>query len=104
MSKPKCDQCDSATIQGVYCHETGCVNAKKVWNEEEQKWVDPPFECEQCGDTMDEYYLYDGEKICSSCYDDYTADDFPQDDDDLENFWGQPDLEYEQYSDADPGL
>lgn len=23
----KCDQCDSATINGVYCHEHGCPNA-----------------------------------------------------------------------------
>lgn len=25
-AKKKCDQCDSTTINGVFCHETGCPN------------------------------------------------------------------------------
>ncbi len=33
-----CDQCVAAMLQGVFCHEVGCVNEKKVWNGE--RWVD----------------------------------------------------------------
>ena len=29
MAKRKCDQCVAAMINGVFCHETGCPNAKK---------------------------------------------------------------------------
>ena len=41
---PKCDQCDSAYINGVYCHEHGCPNRNKVWDEEAQEWVTPEQE------------------------------------------------------------
>ena len=29
-TKTKCGSCDSATINGVYCHETGCPDAYKT--------------------------------------------------------------------------
>ena len=35
----KCDSCDSATINGVYCHETGCPEAYKA----------EVRECKECG-------------------------------------------------------
>lgn len=31
-----CDQCSAVMIQGVYCHETGCPNARR-------------YECRECG-------------------------------------------------------
>lgn len=37
---PKCNQCDSATINGVYCHEHGCPNIDKFWDEENEMWMD----------------------------------------------------------------
>ena len=36
---PKCNQCDSVTINGVYCHERGCPNTNKFWDEHNQEWV-----------------------------------------------------------------
>jgi hypothetical protein len=32
-----CDQCQALMINGTFCHETGCANARKTWNGEE--WV-----------------------------------------------------------------
>jgi len=26
MIKPKCDQCEAIVINGIPCHETGCIN------------------------------------------------------------------------------
>lgn len=37
---PKCNQCDSAIINGVYCHEHGCPNIDKFWDEESEMWMD----------------------------------------------------------------
>ena len=39
--KPKCDQCDSLRINGVYCHETGCPNSGKEYNYEDECWETP---------------------------------------------------------------
>lgn len=36
---PKCNQCDSATINGIYCHEHGCPNINKFWDAENEMWV-----------------------------------------------------------------
>lgn len=41
MKIPKCNQCDSAWIQFIYCHETGCPNENKEWNPEEECWEIP---------------------------------------------------------------
>jgi hypothetical protein len=45
---PKCNQCDSMTINGVYCHETGCPNMGKTWIEDEGQWVSF-IPCHDCG-------------------------------------------------------
>lgn len=37
---PKCNQCDSATINGYYCHEEGCPNTYRNWNPDEETWED----------------------------------------------------------------
>lgn len=39
--KPKCDQCDSLYINGIYCHEIGCPNSGKEYNTEEERWETP---------------------------------------------------------------
>ena len=34
-----CDQCEAATINGVFCHEQGCPNRNKVYDDEEKRWI-----------------------------------------------------------------
>ena len=41
-----CDQCQSARINGVFCHERGCPNQGKFW--EDGAWVQY-YECFDCG-------------------------------------------------------
>lgn len=85
----KCNQCNMAQIStggiSLPCHEHGCPNSKKVWDEEEQEWVTPEPE---------------------------TEDDLwePEEDDDEED-WDYEDEDRGgtshgdiSYSDADPGL
>lgn len=55
-----CDQCAACMIQGVFCHETGCPNAKKTWVEGEG-WV-LFLECRECGEEVRE-----GD-MCPCCY------------------------------------
>ena len=38
----KCDQCAWVRINGVFCHESGCPNEKKIWDGEE--WVRDEWE------------------------------------------------------------
>jgi hypothetical protein len=38
LNPPKCNQCDSATINGFYCHEKGCPNDNKVYSFSEEEW------------------------------------------------------------------
>lgn len=58
---PKYDQCDSAVIQGVYCHERGCPNWDKIWDEESEMWLDPiPDDEMDFYDYWDEYDFPDG--------------------------------------------
>ena len=40
----KCDQCTWVYINGIFCHETGCPNQHKDWDEEESTWVYAPDE------------------------------------------------------------
>ena len=41
-----CDQCQAAMINGVFCHETGCPNSRKVYRY--GAWI-KVFECPECG-------------------------------------------------------
>lgn len=36
----KCNQCDSFTINGIYCHEKGCPNDNKVWDAYNGEWIE----------------------------------------------------------------
>jgi len=68
------------------CHETGCPNSRKVWNEEDQEWVTPEPEPE------DLYMDFD---------DDDNDDDYDYYPDNDLGGTGHGDI---SYSDADPGL
>jgi hypothetical protein len=72
----------------AYCHETGCPNTHKVWDEEDQEWKTPEPEPE------DDDYDYDNYD------DDSDDDDYDYDPADL-GPTGHGDI---CYSDADPGL
>lgn len=36
----RCSQCDALVIQGVPCHETGCRNAVKECEDEDEEYFD----------------------------------------------------------------
>lgn len=44
----RCNQCEAAMINGVFCHETGCPNSRKTWIAERGEWVQF-VECFYCG-------------------------------------------------------
>jgi len=48
----RCDQCEAAMINGVFCHETGCPNMHSRYDREAGKWV-KQYECSVCGNTAD---------------------------------------------------
>lgn len=53
-TKPfRCDQCEAAMINGVFCHETGCVNSRKTYVADRDMWV-LYLECSECGDNVEE--------------------------------------------------
>lgn len=37
----RCNCCQPMMINRVFCHETGCPNSKKDWDEENEEWVTP---------------------------------------------------------------
>jgi hypothetical protein len=41
----RCDQCEAAMINGVFCHETGCPNSRKRFIDGEWVRVRECFEC-----------------------------------------------------------
>jgi hypothetical protein len=49
----KCNQCYAARINGLFCHETGCPNAKKTWLQGRHKWV-LILKCFECGCDVEE--------------------------------------------------
>jgi hypothetical protein len=50
---PGCNQCEMLNINGIPCHETGCPNESKTWDEERQDWV-RYYECPECGSDVEE--------------------------------------------------
>ena len=57
MKRIKCDQCNSAYINGVFCHEHGCPNRNKRYMDGE--WV-KVYVCDICG-----YEYLEGETCCN---------------------------------------
>jgi hypothetical protein len=54
----RCNSCEALTINGVYCHETGCPDA----------WRDYQNECKFCGSLFTPEYR--GQQYCDdSCND-----------------------------------
>ena len=51
----KCDQCTWVYINGVFCHETGCLHQYDDWNEETQLWEEP--------DDYDSDYIEDEDDL-----------------------------------------
>ena len=39
LVRVRCDQCEMLSINGVGCHETGCPNSRKTWDENRQDWI-----------------------------------------------------------------
>lgn len=48
----RCDQCEAAMVNGVFCHETGCPNSRKTWAADRQEWV-RFLECLECGSEVE---------------------------------------------------
>lgn len=48
----RCDQCQSAYVNGVFCHETGCPNTHSRYDVESGAWV-KQRKCFDCGCTVD---------------------------------------------------
>jgi len=46
--KVRCDQCEMLSINGLACHETGCPNSRKTWDEDRQEWI-AYRDCFECG-------------------------------------------------------
>ncbi len=46
----KCDQCQMLSIDGLPCHETGCPNSRRLWDEQNQTWAVIPQEGEYDSD------------------------------------------------------
>ncbi len=67
----RCDSCDAAMIQGVFCHETGCPNIGSRYDAGMDEWV-KVFECRECGEERDKR---DGPCDCM-CMDDLPGDDW----------------------------
>lgn len=57
----KCNQCNAAIINGVFCHEIGCPNMGKRYNDESEEWVQVHV-CSICG------YEYEDGEICCEIY------------------------------------
>ena len=61
----KCNQCEAAMINGVFCHEMGCPNTHAHYIDGE--WV-KMYECRECGEMVP------ADETCS-CYDSYEEYD-----------------------------
>ncbi len=67
LNTPKCGQCQMLNINGLNCHETGCINSKKIWVPDRQEWV-LFLECSICGAEVEEGEACD-------CQDEEDAED-----------------------------
>lgn len=58
---PRCENCVSTTINGVFCHEAGCLDA----------WKDSPIPCRVCGQKFQPKIAY--VDVCSDCEEEWNA-------------------------------
>lgn len=54
----RCNQCEACMINGIFCHEHGCPNLKKRYNQESESW-ETVVTCPICG-----YDRPEGESCC----------------------------------------
>lgn len=47
-----CDQCQMLSINGVACHEIGCMNVGARWDRQGEVWVKQRT-CRECGGKVD---------------------------------------------------
>lgn len=40
----KCKSCSANTVNGIFCHELGCLNSGKIWNPYDELWEEPEIE------------------------------------------------------------
>lgn len=52
MARIKCNQCAMLSINGVFCHETGCPNLSTRYDVESGEWIKQRV-CGECGCTVD---------------------------------------------------
>ena len=52
----RCDQCEAVMINEMFCHETGCPNAKARYDKKACMWVQQ-YRCFECGCSADADYL-----------------------------------------------
>lgn len=52
MARVKCDQCEAAMINRMFCHETGCPNARKRYDLRAECWI-AQRKCYECGCMVD---------------------------------------------------
>lgn len=66
----RCNQCEAAMINGVFCHETGCPNSNSRYDANSDTWI-KQRKCFECGCMVDEDDL-----CCASLeYDTDSSDD-----------------------------
>ena len=65
-SHPKCTDCDPLIINGVFCHEHGCRNMGKVW--QDGTWV-RFYDCRECGYPVESGTVCD----CQDGYEEYLS-------------------------------
>jgi len=53
-----CDQCEMVSINGLACHETGCLNAGKRWDRATDSWI-WYVDCAVCG-----FEVREGDTCC----------------------------------------
>jgi hypothetical protein len=70
-----CDQCQVISINGLPCHEIGCINSHKIYNHDQSRWVEY-IACSDCG-----YDIENGE--CCDCTSHRNPDFSYFDDDDV---------------------
>lgn len=56
----KCNQCNATMINKVFCHESGCPNYGKKWNDDSQEFM-TVYTCEECGS---EYFYPESLELC----------------------------------------
>ncbi len=65
----RCDQCEAAMINGIFCHEHGCPNACKRYEPAGDVWI-TQRKCPECG------YVVDYDVECCGSDDDTDANEF----------------------------